>query len=129
MRMRNFWLNFKAKAKAIKKETTVVFLAFQHKKTPISAKIFAAITLGYALSPIDLIPDFIPVLGLLDDLIIVPVLIKITLSLIPNEILAEIRKSDQLKMQLAKKWWFALPIILIYLAIVYFSLKYYTSVL
>lgn len=85
-------------------------------------------TLAYALSPIDLIPDFIPVLGLLDDLLLVPLLIKITLSLIPGSVLEEIRQSEQLKGQLKKKWWFALPIILFYVAIVYFSLKYCTSI-
>ena len=126
--MRNFLSDFKAKAKSLKKEVSVVFLAFRHRKTPAIAKVLAALTLAYALSPIDLIPDFIPVLGLLDDLVLVPILIKITLSLIPGSVLEEIRQSEQLKVQLRKKWWFALPVILFYGAIVYFSLKYCTSI-
>lgn len=68
MKLREFSRKIKLKIKA-------VYLAYKHKDTPIVAKIFAGITVGYALSPIDLIPDFIPILGYLDDLIILPLLI------------------------------------------------------
>jgi uncharacterized membrane protein YkvA (DUF1232 family) len=64
---------------------------FKHPDTPRSAKLVAIFVLGYALSPIDLIPDFIPVLGLLDDLILVPLGIALCVRLIPAPILAEAR--------------------------------------
>ena len=62
---------------------------------PLTAKVLAFLTVAYALSPIDLIPDFIPVLGLLDDLILVPVLIWLTLKLTPKEILNQSRQQAQ----------------------------------
>ena len=65
----------KQKARQLKSEAQVLMIAYKDKRTPVTAKILIGITVGYLLSPIDLIPDFIPVLGLLDDLIIVPILI------------------------------------------------------
>lgn len=67
----------------LKVEIVPIYYSLFDKRTPILAKAIAVITIGYLLSPIDLIPDFIPILGLLDDLIIVPLLIKLTLKLIP----------------------------------------------
>jgi len=65
-------MNFKERAQKLKSDIPAIFLALKDKDTPIIAKILAAVTVAYALSPIDLIPDFIPVLGYLDDLIILP---------------------------------------------------------
>lgn len=80
-------MNLKEKAKALKIYIPALFIAMKRKDTPIAAKIFAGITVGYALSPIDLIPDFIPVLGYLDDLIILPLLAALAIKLIPDEIM------------------------------------------
>ncbi len=63
-------MTLKERAKKLKQDIPTVFLSLKDKETPIFAKIFAGITVGYALSPIDLIPDFIPILGYLDDVII-----------------------------------------------------------
>ena len=65
-------MDLKARAKQLKTDIPAVFLALKKRETPWTAKALAALTVGYALSPIDLIPDFIPVLGLLDDALIVP---------------------------------------------------------
>ena len=65
-------IDLRQRAKKLKKDIPAVFLAFQHKATPWYAKAVLGITLIYALSPIDLIPDFIPVLGYLDDVILLP---------------------------------------------------------
>ena len=65
-------MDLKARAKKLKADIPAIFLALKDKNTPLPAKIAAAVTVSYALSPIDLIPDFIPVLGYLDDLIILP---------------------------------------------------------
>src|ERR1041385_6064900 len=70
--------SLKAKAKKLKAEAQVLMLAYKDKRTPLVAKILIWVTVGYLLSPIDLIPDFIPVLGILDDLIIVPALITLS---------------------------------------------------
>lgn len=63
--------------------------------TPLSAKIMAGLTVGYALSPIDLIPDFIPVLGYLDDIILLPVMIAFTIKLIPDQIMNECMEESE----------------------------------
>ena len=89
--MAEFLKKIKSKVKELKKETFVLAYAVTDKRTPVLAKIFAAMTVAYLLSPIDLIPDFIPVLGLLDDIVLVPVLIKTTVFLIPEGLLSELR--------------------------------------
>lgn len=72
--------NLKQKAKKLKSEAQVLMIAYKDNRTPLKAKILIGITVGYLLSPIDLIPDFIPVLGILDDLIIVPALIALSIK-------------------------------------------------
>jgi len=79
------------RARTLKKEVFAVYLAAKDPRTPWVAKIIAFLTIAYALSPIDLIPDFIPILGYLDDLIIVPAGIALAIRLIPAEVLAEAR--------------------------------------
>lgn len=79
-------MSIKDTAKKLKREVPAVFIALKRKDTPVIAKLFAGITVGYALSPIDFIPDFIPVLGYLDDVILLPLLVALTVKLIPNAI-------------------------------------------
>lgn len=111
--------NVKSLAKTIKREMTVIYVAFKYKKLPFLAKISAGITVAYALSPIDLIPDFIPVLGYLDDLILLPLLIAITLKLIPAHLLIESRKDAELIWQEGwpKNWKYSILIIGLWLII------------
>ena len=78
-------MKLKERAKQLKQDISAVFLALKEKDTPVIAKIFAGITIAYALSPIDFIPDFIPILGYLDDLIILPLFVTVTVKLIPYE--------------------------------------------
>jgi len=84
-------MGLRAWAGRMKGELVALHHAAQDPRTPRSARIVAALTLAYALSPIDLIPDFIPVLGLLDDVVLVPLGLFIAARLIPREILAEHR--------------------------------------
>ena len=122
--MSDFLRNIKAKVRLLKSETVVLVQALSDKRTPFLAKFFAAVTVAYLLSPIDLIPDFIPVLGLLDDLVLVPILIKITISLITKSLLAELRQKVDADQKFQKKWYYAVPVILIYvgvLAFLYFN--------
>jgi uncharacterized membrane protein YkvA (DUF1232 family) len=88
--------NIKRWARLLLRDVHAVYLAAHDPRVPWYAKILAAVVAGYALSPIDLIPDFIPVLGYVDDLIIVPLGIWLAVSLIPQEVMAEYRiKADQ----------------------------------
>jgi uncharacterized membrane protein YkvA (DUF1232 family) len=83
--------DWKERMRALKKETYTLYLACRHPAVPWYAKALALIVVGYALSPIDLIPDFVPVLGYLDDLILIPLGIMLVIRLIPEEVLAECR--------------------------------------
>lgn len=118
-------MNLKEQSKKLKADIPAIFIALQKKETPLSAKIAAGLTVIYALSPIDLIPDFIPVLGYLDDLIVLPFLAAITIKLIPEDIFEKSRlESENLwKSGKPKKWYYAVPIILIWSAIILFLIK------
>lgn len=113
-------MTLKERAKRLKTDIPAIFLALSDKRTPVSAKIIAAVTVAYALSPIDLVPDFIPVLGYLDDLIILPLLAAVAIRLIPADIFSDCRnKSENLwENGKPKKWYYALPIILFWVAVV-----------
>lgn len=112
---------FKQRARQLKVEARVLMLAYRDKRTPKAAKILIGITVGYLLSPVDLIPDFIPVLGLLDDLLIVPMLIALSIRLIPEVVLNDAR--EQLKNNPPKfkknNYLFAAIIILVWLLVLY----------
>lgn len=112
-------MNLKERAKKLKTDIPAVFLCMKSKDTPLRAKILAVITIAYALSPIDLIPDFIPVLGYLDDLVILPALIALTIRCIPKETFERYRKEAEGMWQNGKpkKWYFAIPIVLFWLLV------------
>ena len=82
---------WQAKAKRLQSETYALYLAYRDPRTPWYAKALAALVLAYAFSPIDLIPDFIPLLGHLDDLVLVPAGLALALRIIPPEVLQEAR--------------------------------------
>ena len=108
------------RAEQLKKDVPTVFLALGDKETPLIAKIFAGMTVIYALSPVDLIPDFVPVLGYLDDVILLPLLITLTIRLIPADKLEEcrLRTEGMWSDGKPKKWYYAIPIVAIWLLIV-----------
>jgi uncharacterized membrane protein YkvA (DUF1232 family) len=85
--------HFTRQARRLKQETHAVYLAARDPRTPWSAKLVIAIVVAYALSPIDLIPDFIPVLGYLDDLLLLPLGIFLALKLIPTAVIADARQA------------------------------------
>ena len=108
------------RAKKLKTDIPAVFLALKEKGTPWYAKMIAAVVVIYALSPIDLIPDFIPVLGYLDDVIILPALIAWCVRCIPRDVLADCRaRAEGLWGEgKPKKWYYAIPFVLIWLAVI-----------
>ena len=113
-------MNLKERAKKLKTDIPTIFLALKDKETPFLAKVFAGITVAYALSPIDFIPDFIPVLGYLDDLILLPLLVALTIKFIPKDVLERNRRlSEEMQSHTpAKKWYYALPIVFIWLLLI-----------
>lgn len=121
--------NPKERARQLKRDVPAVFLALKASETPIIAKIFAGITIAYALSPIDLIPDFIPILGYLDDVILLPVLIALTISFIPKETFEKYKKEAEFMWQSGKpkKWYYGIPVIVIWMLILWFVIRCYYS--
>ena len=115
-------MDLKQRAKTLKSDIPAVFIALRKKETPVTAKLFAVLTLVYALSPIDFIPDFIPVLGYLDDIIILPALIALTVRFIPKDVLANCREESN-ELNLKKKWYCALPFVFIWLIIIWIVIK------
>lgn len=85
----------RAWARRIKRDALTLWFARSHPATPWYAKALGGFVVAYALSPIDLIPDFIPVLGYVDDVILLPVLIWLTVRMLPHEVLAESREAAE----------------------------------
>jgi uncharacterized membrane protein YkvA (DUF1232 family) len=88
--------SIKQAATRLKREVLTLYYVSQNPRTPLLARVGAILVTAYALSPIDLIPDFIPVLGLLDDIILVPIGVWLVLKFIPTEILAKARANAAL---------------------------------
>ncbi|MCE9646763.1 MAG: DUF1232 domain-containing protein [Chloroflexi bacterium] len=93
--MGQFIEQWKQKAGKLKIEVYALYLAYRDPRVPLYTRIFTGCIVGYAFSPIDLIPDFIPILGYLDDLVLIPLGIKIALSMIPKNIMIESREKAQ----------------------------------
>ena len=106
-------------ARALKTELYALYLAYRDPRVPWYARLIAACVVGYAFSPIDLIPDPIPILGYLDDLIIVPIGVWLALKMIPKGIMAECREKARLEVQMGKptNWPAAAIIISIWIAL------------
>jgi uncharacterized membrane protein YkvA (DUF1232 family) len=86
------WQRLKRWARALKNDGMTLWFCCRHPRMPLLPKIFALLVVGYFLSPIDLIPDFIPVLGYLDELILLPACIYLILRMVPAPVLAESRE-------------------------------------
>ena len=93
--MAQFIEQWKQRARQLKVEVYAIYLAYRDPRVPWYARIFAACVVGYAFSPIDFIPDPIPVLGYLDDLVLIPLGVKVALSLIPADVMTESREKAQ----------------------------------
>ena len=86
------WQAWKRWARQLSGYTYTLYLAYRHPQTPWYAKVFAALIVGYVFSPIDPIPDFIPVVGLVDEMVVVPIGILIAAKMIPEDVFAECRE-------------------------------------
>ena len=109
---------FAERVRALKREAIALYFAARDPRTPLVAKVLAAVVVAYALSPIDLIPDFIPVIGLLDDLVLLPLGIAIVLRLIPPEVMAEGRARAEAVLALPRNIAAAVVIALLWIGLV-----------
>lgn len=112
--------HWKHQVKLLRAETYALYLACRDPRVPWYSKAFAALVVGYAFSPIDLIPDFIPIIGYLDDLILVPIGIAIALKMIPDEVMEECRVNarEALRDGMPTNWAAAIVIVVIWLLLV-----------
>jgi uncharacterized membrane protein YkvA (DUF1232 family) len=119
MHLPQFLTHWKQQAQNLEVEVYAVYLAYRDPRVPWYARLFAACVVGYAFSPIDLIPDFIPLLGYLDDLLIVPLGIWLVLKMIPPPVMAECRARSQemLRQGQPVNWAAATVIVAIWLAL------------
>lgn len=111
--------SIKAKAKQLKKQIIVVYLVYMHREVKWYKKAFLLLILIYALSPIDLIPDFVPILGYLDDIVLIPLGIVLAMKMIPKDIWAECRQQAEKGVSIDRKykWIGAAFIILIWVIV------------
>jgi len=109
--------HLRQRAWTLKRETYALFFAYRDPRTPWYARVVAACVVAYAFSPIDLIPDFVPLLGYLDDLILVPLGIALALRLIPAEVMAESRERAADAAQRPTSWAAAAVIVTLWLAL------------
>jgi len=107
----------KQRARALKRDTYVLYLACRDPRTPWYVRVFAGGVVAYALSPIDLIPDFIPVLGYLDDLILVPPGIALAVRMIPEPVLLDCRARAQAASEMPTNWLAAVVVIAIWIVL------------
>jgi uncharacterized membrane protein YkvA (DUF1232 family) len=115
---------WKAKARTFKQEVYALYIASNDRRVPWYARVVAIVVVAYAFSPIDLIPDPIPVLGYLDDLIVIPLGIALVIKLIPAEVLQDCREKAALTMKAGKpkNWVAGVIIILIWVGLFAFTL-------
>lgn len=115
----------KAWAKNLKRQTFVLYLAYKDNRVPWYAKLFIIGVVSYAFSPIDLIPDFIPILGFLDEIIILPIGIMFALKMIPKDVIAncEIEAKRMMENGKPKNWVVGILIVLIWSILIFWMMK------
>jgi uncharacterized membrane protein YkvA (DUF1232 family) len=118
--------SLRSRARLFKRETLALFLAAKDPRTPWYAKLLAVAIVAYALSPIDLIPDFIPILGYLDELVLIPAGIALVIRLVPEEVMADARARAADVVGAAKKTaaWATVVIVAIWLVIAWVVVRW-----
>jgi uncharacterized membrane protein YkvA (DUF1232 family) len=121
---------WKAKAQKLKLEVYALYIASKDRRVPWYARVVAVAVVAYAFSPIDLIPDPIPVIGYLDDLILIPLGIALVIKLIPAEVMQDCREKAALTMQAGKpkNWVAGGIIILIWVGLFAFTFYYLSGI-
>ena len=118
-------MGLKDRAAKLKTDIPALYLSLRDSETPVPAKVLASLTVAYALSPIDLIPDAIPVLGYLDDVILLPVLVWLTIKLIPRPVMSRCREQSEGLWEDGKPkcWYYALPIVVLWVLVICLVLR------
>ncbi|MBC7389269.1 MAG: DUF1232 domain-containing protein [Opitutaceae bacterium] len=123
----SFLLNIRNKFRLLRSDLPVLYLASKDKRTPITTKLLIGLTVVYFFSPIDLVPDFIPVLGFVDDLLMVPFLVSMAVKTVPVAVLADARARLNSRKSKMKNGLLILIIIVICVVAGYYGYQYYNS--
>jgi len=115
--MKKFFQAYQASTLKLSNHVKILYLAYRDPRVPLRAKLLMRVVIGYALSPIDLIPDFIPVLGVIDDLLVVPVGIYWCFQLIPEEVVTDAQAGVE-ELTLKKSIWSGIAVVLIWILII-----------
>ncbi|MCA9977887.1 MAG: DUF1232 domain-containing protein [Anaerolineales bacterium] len=121
------WKNvWRERAQQLKIELYALYLAYKDPRVPWYARVVVALVVGYAFSPIDLIPDPIPIIGYLDDLLLLPLGVMLAIKLIPADVMHESRAQAHTMMEQAKptSWWAAIIIAAIWLALIALAARF-----
>jgi uncharacterized membrane protein YkvA (DUF1232 family) len=122
--------DWKARADGLKREVYALYLCSRHPKTPLYAKLCALLIVSYALSPIDLIPDFIPIFGYVDDLVLIPSGIVLLIRLMPEDVLGECRqKARSAQADKPKRWTGAVVIVCIWALAIYVTFRFVARII
>jgi uncharacterized membrane protein YkvA (DUF1232 family) len=119
-------------AKQLKRKLFVLYFAYKDSRTPWYAKVFAVCVVAYAFSPIDLIPDFIPILGYLDDVILIPLGVLLTMRMMPESVIqaCTVKAEERMKIGKPKNWFVSSLIILVWIiALIWISVTAYRYLL
>lgn len=118
-------------ARNLKRKLFILYFACKDKRVPLYAKVFTTCVVAYAFSPIDLIPDFIPILGYLDDIILVPLGIMLALKMIPKNVLSdcEIKAEEMMKKDKPKNWIVGSIIVFIWALIIIWAIMIFYRLL
>ncbi|MFM9884925.1 MAG: YkvA family protein [Burkholderiales bacterium] len=116
------WAKWVARAQLLKRDAIALYIAARDPRTPIAAKLLALAIVAYAVSPIDLIPDFIPVLGYLDELILLPIAVAFAIRMIPEAVMLEARVKATLVSARGKRigLFGAAVILIVWIAVLWF---------
>jgi len=117
------WQGWTRRLKGLRQETYALLLACRDERTPWYAKLTAAVVVAYAFSPIDLIPDFIPVIGLLDDMVLVPLGVVLVRWMVPTQVMEDCRLRAESEFEQGKpaNWTAAVVIVVIWIVLAYLS--------
>jgi uncharacterized membrane protein YkvA (DUF1232 family) len=110
---------WKGQVKRVKVETYALYMAYKDPRVPWYAKVFTAMIVGYAFSPIDLIPDFLPIIGYLDDFVIIPLGVVLALKMIPEPVIVECRVKavDKMSQEGYQNWGAGVLIIIVWILV------------
>ena len=116
-------VSLRERAHRLKRDTLAVWYASFDRRTPWYARLLAGLVAAYAFSPVDLVPDFIPVLGYLDDLILIPAGIALLLRLIPAEVMSEARLKAETAAVKPVNWWMGALVLLVWGVLLFLVLR------